>query len=92
MPDLDARMTCRCEEILEEEIRSAVREGYITLKAVKMRTRAGMGICQGNVCSSLIRRIISEMTGIPKEEVLEDTPRFPSTVIKLGSLADGAAE
>lgn len=82
------RIICRCEEISEEEIRTAVREGYTSIKSVKIRTRAGMGICQGGICRSLIRSIISEMTGIPEEEIEGDTARFPSSSVKLACLAD----
>jgi hypothetical protein len=38
------KIICRCEEITEEEIREAIREGYTTIKAIKIRTRAGMKI------------------------------------------------
>ena len=88
MTEKKDRIICRCEEISEEEIRTAVREGYTSIKAVKIRTRAGMGICQGATCRSLIRSIISEMTGTPEEKIEGDTPRFPSFSVKLACLAD----
>ena len=81
------RIICRCEEVLESEIRAAVKSGCTTLRAVKIRTRAGMGSCQGNSCSLLIRRIISEMTGIPLEEIDEDTARFPAYITGIGIMA-----
>ncbi|HAJ33863.1 MAG TPA: (2Fe-2S)-binding protein [Candidatus Atribacteria bacterium] len=80
------KIICRCEEITEEEIREAIREGYTTIKAVKRRTRAGMGLCQGRTCSTLIRDIIAEMTGVKKEDILPDTVRSPLYPVELDVL------
>lgn len=44
---------CRCEEVTEEMVRQAVRDGALTVDAVKKRTRAGMGFCQGRTCRRL---------------------------------------
>ena len=46
-------LVCRCEEVTEAEIRAAIRRpvGARTIDAVKRRTRAGMGRCQGGFCS-----------------------------------------
>ncbi len=77
---------CRCEEITEEEIREAIREGFTAIKAIKIRTRAGMGLCQGRTCSTLIRDIIAEMTEIKKEDILPDTVRPPLYPVEIGVL------
>lgn len=74
---------CRCEEVTEQEIRDAIREGYTTIKEIKRKTRAGMGLCQGRTCSGLIRNIISEMTGEKKIKIIPDTSRFPVYPVKL---------
>ena len=71
------KMTCRCKEISEEEIREAVRNGARDVDAVKRITGAGMGLCQGKTCSSLIARIISDETGIPIQEIRLPTSRAP---------------
>lgn len=70
-------LICRCEEITEEEIRQAVRNGADTIAGVKRRTRAGMGLCQGHTCSKLVVRIIAEETGKPLAEILPATTRPP---------------
>ncbi len=70
-------LICRCEEIDEEEIRQAVRDGADTIAGVKRRTRAGMGLCQGHTCSKLVARIIAEETGKPLAEILPSTTRPP---------------
>lgn len=57
-----ARMVCRCEQITEAEIRDAIRRpvGASSIGAVKMRTRAGMGRCQGGFCSTRVLEILCE--------------------------------
>ncbi|GAG08189.1 unnamed protein product [marine sediment metagenome] len=68
---------CRCEEVTEEEIRKAVREGAVNVDAVKRATRAGMGLCQQHTCYRLVAKIISEMTGKPPSEIVPFTKRSP---------------
>ena len=70
-------LICRCEEVTEEEIRQAVRNGADTIAGVKRRTRSGMGLCQGHTCSKLVARIIAEETGKPLAEILPATVRPP---------------
>ena len=64
-------IVCRCEQITEGEIRRAVRENPPArdIDAVKRRTRAGMGRCQGGFCQPYVAEIIAEETGAPIESV-----------------------
>jgi len=68
---------CRCEEVTEEEVRQAIRDGARDVDAVKRMTRAGMGLCQGHTCYKLVAQIIGEMTGRPMHEVIPATLRPP---------------
>lgn len=63
------RVICDCEGISEMEIREAVRRGATTVEAVKRRTMATMGSCQGSFCMPKIMKIISEERQIPFEKV-----------------------
>ncbi len=62
---------CRCEEISKGEIIDALNAPFVvpSVDAIKRRTRAGMGRCQGGFCGPLVVNIIAEHLGIPKEEV-----------------------
>lgn len=64
-------IVCRCEQVTEAEIRAAIRRpvGARTIDAVKRRTRAGMGRCQGGFCSPRVLEILAEELGIPPTEV-----------------------
>lgn len=71
------RIICRCEEVTEEEVREAVRNGADDVDGVKRATRAGMGLCQQHTCYQLVAKIISEMTGKPLSEIEPFTIRPP---------------
>lgn len=82
-------LLCRCSEVTEQEVRQAVREGAKTVAAVKTRTRAGMGLCQGRTCRRLIARLIAEETGQQPSDLLPPTSRPPVRTISLAALAGG---
>ena len=65
---------CRCETVTEAEIIEAIHRPIPakTVDAVKRRTRAGMGRCQGGFCLPRVAEIISEETGIPLAEVTKN--------------------
>jgi NAD(P)H-nitrite reductase large subunit len=71
------RIVCRCEEVSEEQIREAIRDGCHDIDSVKRRTRAGMGMCQSKTCSTLISRLIREETGKDPSGIKPFTVRPP---------------
>ena len=79
------RIVCRCEKITEGEIVDAIKRpaGAVTVDGVKMRTRAGMGRCQGGFCTSKIIEIIARELGIKKEEVRKSCKNSNYLVSKL---------
>ncbi len=66
-----AKIVCRCEKVTEAEIISAIHSPLkaITVDAVKRRTRAGMGRCQGGFCGPRVMEIISRELNIPYDQV-----------------------
>ncbi|HHT88517.1 MAG TPA: NAD(P)/FAD-dependent oxidoreductase [Clostridiales bacterium] len=56
---------CRCETVTEAEIVDAINRncGARSVKAVKKRTRAGMGRCQGGFCSPRVMEILARELG-----------------------------
>lgn len=91
MPE-DKVYVCRCEEVTDEMVRQAVRDGARTIDAVKKRTRAGMGFCQGRTCRSLIARIIAEETGQKLPDLLPPTFRAPVRPVSIGAIAASAED
>ena len=62
-------VVCRCENISEAEIITAIRLGHHTLDGIKYFTRAQMGRCQGGFCTYKIIKIIMRETGLPWNEI-----------------------
>lgn len=58
------QIVCRCEEISKGEIIDALHRPIVvaSVDAIKKRTRAGMGRCQGGFCQPLIVDIIAKET------------------------------
>ncbi len=65
------KIICRCEQVTEGEIARVIRENppAKSVDAVKRRTRAGMGRCQGGFCQVHVAEIIARELNIPMEEV-----------------------
>ena len=65
------RIVCRCERITEGEIIDAIMSNppARSVDAVKRRTRAGMGRCQGGFCQPHVAEILADQLGIDFEKV-----------------------
>jgi glycerol-3-phosphate dehydrogenase len=68
---LYGRVICRCEMVTEGEIVDAINRplGAKNLDAVKRRTRAGMGRCQGGFCSPRVVEILSRELGVEPTDI-----------------------
>ena len=86
MLDPEATLTCRCEEILVEEIVAALAAGAQTVDDVKRRTRAGMGGCQGIFCVPIIAAMTAQATGVPIDRLAGMTMRPPVRPLALEAL------
>lgn len=87
-PDEDDLIICRCEEITRGEIKEVIRNGIRTLNGVKRITRAGMGLCQGQTCQTLVARILAEELGIGMAEIDPTTARGPVRPLSLEVFAN----
>lgn len=59
------RVICRCETITEGEILDAIHSPVVptSVDAIKRRTRAGMGRCQGGFCQQKIIELLARELG-----------------------------
>ena len=66
------QIICNCEKVSLGEILFEMNTSVppTTIKAVKKRTRAGFGKCQGGFCQPLVIKLISEKFNIPLDKVL----------------------
>ena len=83
----DKVFICRCEDLTQEEIEDAIKEGYSTLEELKFKLRLGMGPCQGRSCIALARRVLCETTGKTVDEITLPPSRPPLIPVSLGVIA-----
>lgn len=64
-------LICRCEQVTEAEILDCLNRGLPvhSLEAVKFRTRAGMGRCQGAFCGPRVRELLVRTLNVSPEEI-----------------------
>ncbi|MBT3285525.1 (2Fe-2S)-binding protein [Candidatus Bathyarchaeota archaeon] len=78
------KIVCRCHDVTESDIRSAIESGYDDLETLKRITGVTTGHCQGKTCLSITMGILREMTGKAVNETTRIRP--PIDPITLGSL------
>ncbi|RCK78065.1 MAG: hypothetical protein OZSIB_1841 [Candidatus Ozemobacter sibiricus] len=72
------KIVCRCQDVTEEEVVAAIRQGATTIDEIKRLVRAGMGPCQGRTCRRLVSQIISRELKKPMAEIYPPTFRPPN--------------
>ena len=81
---------CRCEEVTQNEIMGAIKEGAQSLNDIKRMTRTGKGLCQGRTCQKLVGQLLQK-SGRGLDEIFPKPPTFrpPLRPITLEELAGG---
>lgn len=90
-PD-DGLIICRCEEVTKGEIRKAVYEGMYTLTEIRRFLRTGMGLCQGQTCGNLVKRIVAKELGVSPLELEPAPSRAPMRPIEMKVLGNERRE
>ena len=80
-------LICRCEEVTFGAIDAALAEGLTGIGAVKRRTRAGMGRCQGRYCAPVLDALLAARSGRPRDEFSGFAPRVPVKPVSIEDLA-----
>jgi NADPH-dependent 2,4-dienoyl-CoA reductase/sulfur reductase-like enzyme len=63
-------VVCRCEEVTRGDIEGAVVErGVADGRALKLTSRAGLGLCQGRVCSRTVAGLVTEQNDVPESSM-----------------------
>lgn len=86
-PRDDETIVCRCEELTAGRIRAALELGALGLNRLKTQTRAGMGPCQGRMCSLTIAEMIAAHYRIEPSEVARLRVRPPVKPITVAQMA-----
>lgn len=72
------KIICRCQDVTEDEIVAAIRQGATTIDEIKRLVRAGMGPCQGRTCRRLVSQIIAREVKVPMAQIHPPTFRPPN--------------
>lgn len=91
----DTTVVCRCEEVSCQEIVESVQDlGAEDARTSKLFTRAGMGLCQGRVCSRNVSDIVAGITkcAVSPNERISASNRPIAAPISLGALAAGQSQ
>ncbi|MDW5330846.1 NAD(P)/FAD-dependent oxidoreductase [Plantactinospora sp. KLBMP9567] len=84
----DETVLCRCEEVTVGRLRADVaRYGLDDIRALKLVTRVGMGLCQGRVCGRAAACLLAVASG--REQPLEDFAKRQIVMpVPLGAVAE----
>ena len=79
----DDLLVCRCEEVTKGEIRKALHEGITTIEELRRLLRCGMGLCQGQTCSRLVKSIMAAELKEAPDYVEPASARAPMRPIEM---------
>jgi NADPH-dependent 2,4-dienoyl-CoA reductase/sulfur reductase-like enzyme len=79
----DETCLCRCEAVSVGDVRKSIANGGQDLYGVKLRTRLGMGQCQGRYCTSNAALLIAAQTGKPVSQISTPSIRPPIFPVRL---------
>ena len=88
----DSVIICRCEDIDLGLIRKQIRNGSVSLDAIKKATNSGMGKCQGRICGPIIQQILGVYAQGVNKDFQPYTVRNPIKPVPLSALADADCE
>lgn len=55
-------IVCRCEEVSLKDLEHTAKQYNCTARELKLRTRAGMGICGGRTCRPAVDKVLTRLT------------------------------
>ena len=90
-PD-DDLLICRCEEVTKGEIRRAVHAGMWTMTEIRRFLRVGMGLCQGQSCTKLVKGIVARELGVSPATLDPETSLAPMRPTEMHVLGDEKKE
>ena len=87
IPGKKKRFVCYCEDVTDEDVETAIAEGYDSIELLKRYSTVSMGPCQGAMCSMNTIHLCARANGWTVQETGTTTARPPATPVTLGALA-----
>ena len=88
VPPSPETLLCRCEEISAGRVREEAALGCRDLNRLKVRTRAGMGPCQGRMCGLSMAEVMADEAGSEVDRIAFFRIRPPIKPVSLAELAE----
>ena len=76
MDNSEELIICRCQEVTEQEILDAIRDGADTVDG-------------GKTCGRLVQRLVARETGQKPDDVYLQKNRMPARPLKMGDFCGG---
>jgi thioredoxin reductase len=85
----DETIVCRCEDITAGQLRQALTGALVpgSANALKLETRAGMGLCQGRGCEHVVMEMMTRLS-VRASNGPGYTARFPARPVPISDLID----
>ena len=87
IPGKKKRFVCYCEDVTDEDVETAIAEGYDSIELLKRYSTISMGPCQGAMCSMNTIHLCARANDWTVQETGTTTARPPITPVTLGALA-----
>jgi NADPH-dependent 2,4-dienoyl-CoA reductase/sulfur reductase-like enzyme len=87
VPQEDATIVCRCEEVTAKTIRETLALGVAGPNQMKAFVRCGMGPCQGRLCGLTVTEMIADERGLSPAEIGYYRLRPPVKPVTLAEIA-----
>ena len=87
IPSKKKQFVCFCEDVTDQDIETAVEEGYQSIELLKRYSTVSMGPCQGKMCSMNAIHRCADANHWTVQETGKTTARPPTEPIALGTLA-----
>jgi NAD(P)H-nitrite reductase large subunit len=81
------KFVCYCEDLTEEDLLKAIREGYNDVETLKRYAGFSTGPCQGKTCLLQVLRLLAAEKNLKPSDLHLTTQRAPVDPIPLGVLA-----
>lgn len=86
------QFVCLCEDVTDQDVETAVAEGYDSSELLKRYSTISMGPCQGKMCSMNALHLCARARGVEVAKAGRTTARPPVAPVALGALAGAHLE
>ena len=87
VPGSGKRFLCYCEDVTDEDVHTAIAEGYDSIELLKRYSTISMGPCQGKMCAVNSVHLCARANRRSVQATGKTTSRPPATPVTLGALA-----